>query len=143
MPTIEQRLASVETAHAREDRRMLLVAEGSTRDHDEYQAEQGTRKRAYGSVVHAFVDKAEARSKHESGRDGVGGSEPPACGMLRESEGHGAQPCGHRREQREEKDRSYAHRFHALYSPRSRRCLRDRTLKPRAVDRPAPGPRPP
>src|SRR5215208_5856633 len=62
--------------------------------------------------MHSLVDKAEARREHEPSRDGIGDTEPPAGGVLRESEWHGTEPGGNRREQREEKDRSCANRFH-------------------------------
>src|SRR5215208_5530831 len=38
----EQRLAGVKTAHTREDHRVFILPEGSARDHDERQTEQGT-----------------------------------------------------------------------------------------------------
>src|SRR5215204_1677848 len=135
----EQRLAGVETAHAREDRRVLLLSEGPARDHDERQTEQGTRHRTQGAVIHSLVEDAEARREHQPGRHGVGGSEPPAGGVLRESEGHGAEPGGNRREQREEKDRSRAHWFHTLYTTSSRFRPRAPTLRSWPVDRPATG----
>ncbi len=90
------------------------------RKRDEDQAEQGPRQRAQGPVIHALVDQVEASSEHEPGRDGVGGYEPPACGVLGKGERHGAVPRGRRREQRKEKDRSFSRRFHTLYHPRSR-----------------------
>src|SRR5215212_4578748 len=79
--------------------------------------------------MHSLVDKAEARREHEPCRDGIGGTEPPAGGVLRESEWHGAEPGGNRREQREEKDRSCANRFHTLYTTRSRFRPRAFTLR--------------
>src|SRR5215210_6321974 len=87
------------------------MAEELARDHDEHQTEEGACQRTQGAVIHALVDQAEAGREHEPGCDGVGDPEPPACGVLRESEGYGAKPGCHRREQREEKDRSGACRF--------------------------------
>src|SRR5215213_1647606 len=89
--------------------------------------------------MHSLVDKAEARREHEPSRDGIGDTEPPAGGVLRESEWHGAEPGGNRREQREEKDRSCANRFHTLYTTRSRFRPRAFTLSryPRLCERSA------
>src|SRR5215208_4551326 len=87
--------------------------------------------------MHSLVDKAEARREHEPSRDGIGDTEPPAGGVLRESEWHGAEPGGNRREQREEKDRSCANRFHTLYTTRSRFRPRAFTLRSWPVDRSA------
>src|SRR5215213_11455097 len=136
-PDYEQRLAGVKTAHTREDHRVFILPEGSARDHDERQTEQGTHQSTQGAVIHSLVEEAEARREHQPGRDGVGGSEPPAGGVLCESEGHGAEPGGNRREQREEKDRSCAHWFHTLYTTRSRFRPRAPTLRSWPVDRPA------
>ena len=93
-PYDQECLSGVEAAHAREDGMVLVLTEKPTCGNDKPQTEERASKRAEEAVVNALVDQAKARSEHEPGGDGVGGTEPPSRWVLGEGERQRAQPGG-------------------------------------------------